>query len=128
MISDKINDNINMKSALKIFLPPVLQSYSLTVLLIFTLSLNSSGQGKNEEVTIIAPYIPTIGNASKIPTRPEVTPEEEQSQTFEYDYVTRNVETTLELDPIEPLKYSIGDDQQLYRNFAKIGFGNYLTP
>ena len=128
MISDKINDNINMKSALKIFLPPVLQSYSLTVLLIFTLSLNSSGQSKNEEVTIIAPYIPTIGNASKIPTRPEVTPEEEQSQTFEYDYVTRNVETTLELDPIEPLKYSIGDDQQLYRNFAKIGFGNYLTP
>ena len=117
-----------MKSILISYSPKVLQSYSLTVLLLLLLSLNAAGQGKSEEVTIIAPYIPTIGNAVKIPARPELTPEEEQNQTFEYDYVSRKVETKLELDPIEPLKYNIGDNEQLYRNFAKIGFGNYVTP
>lgn len=117
-----------MKSILKSYNPTVLKSGTLTLLLLVLLSLNSAGQGKSEEVTIIAPYIPTIGNAVKMPARPEVTPEEEQSQTFEYDYVSRSVETRLEPDPIEPLKYNTSDQEQLYRNFAKIGFGNYATP
>jgi hypothetical protein len=103
-------------------------TFLITVGLIIFIALPSSGQGKNEEVTIIAPYIPTIGNAVKIPFRPELNPEEQQEQTFEYDYITKNYETRLELDPIEPVKYSAGEKTQLYRNFAKIGFGNYATP
>ncbi len=90
--------------------------------------INASAQGKNEEVTIIAPYIPTIGDASKFPFRPEVTPENPQAQSFEYQYLTRSVETNLELDPIDPVRVSDGKQQDLYRNFARVGFGNYLTP
>jgi hypothetical protein len=117
-----------LPTVLKSYSLTVLQSYSLTVILLIFFTLRAAGQGKNEEVTIIAPYIPTIGNAVKIPSRPEITPGEEENPTFGYNYVTKNYETKLELDPIEPLKYSTGENEQLYRNFAKIGFGNYVTP
>jgi len=106
----------------------VLQSFLLPVLCVLLASMQAIGQGKNEEVTIIAPYIPTIGNAAKIPFRPEITPQDQENQRFDYNYVTKNLETKLELDPIEPLKYSTGEQDQLYRNFAKIGMGNYATP
>ncbi len=97
-------------------------------LVLFTVVPESKGQGKNEEVTIIAPYIPTIGEAAKIPFRPEITPEETTPPSFQYEYVTRGVTTRLELDPVEPVRVSEGKQEELYRNFAKVGFGNYLTP
>lgn len=86
------------------------------------------GQGQNEEVTIIAPYIPSIGDATKIPFRPEIIPGEQDTPSFEYDYVTKRLETRLELDPVESMKYSEGKQDEIYRNYAKVGFGNYTTP
>ncbi|MCK9399920.1 MAG: hypothetical protein M0Q51_08010 [Bacteroidales bacterium] len=88
----------------------------------------SYGQGQNEEVTIIAPYIPSISDATKIPFRPEITPGEQDTPSFEYDYVTKRLETRLELDPVEPMKFSEGEQDEIYRNYAKVGFGNYTTP
>lgn len=96
---------------------------------LFILSvLNTSGQGQNEEVTIIAPYIPSINDATKIPFRPEITQGEQPTPSFKYEYVTKRFETKLELDPVEPMKFSEGKQDEIYRNYAKIGFGNYVTP
>lgn len=126
------NKPIRIKQLMKMYsskYPTVLSSYFLIIagILLFQ-SQPALSQGKNEEVTIIAPYIPSVGDASKIPFRPEVKPEEEKSPSFDYDYVTKKFETKLELDPIEPLKYSEGEQEQLYRNYARVGFGNYITP
>jgi hypothetical protein len=102
--------------------------YPLLIALI-VLSCNFSfGQGKNEEVTIIAPYIPTISDATKIPFRPEITPTEQEVPFFDYNYISKRYETKLELNPVEPLKYSEGKQDNVYRNYANIGFGNYVTP
>jgi hypothetical protein len=90
--------------------------------------LQLAGQGKNEEVTIIAPYIPSIGDASKIPFRPEINPAPEELPDFTYEYMTKKVETKMELDPLEPMKYSVEKQDRFYRNYAKVGFGNYTTP
>jgi hypothetical protein len=95
---------------------------------LLTLVSQVSGQGKNEEVTIIAPYIPSIGNAIKTPFRPEVNPQQEALPDFDYQYISKRHETRMELDPVEPLKYSAGQKEQLYRNYAKAGIGNYMTP
>jgi hypothetical protein len=100
----------------------------LTIGLISISSYFSYGQGKNEEVTIIAPYIPTISNAAKIPFRPEITPTDQDTPSFEYKYVTKRLETRMELDPVEPMKYSEEEQGQVYRNYAKVGIGNYYTP
>jgi hypothetical protein len=86
------------------------------------------GQGRNEEVTIIAPYIPTIGTAAKIPFRPEITVPEATASVFDYDYITRSVETRLELDAVDPVRFSDSRQEDLLRNYAKVGFGNYWTP
>ena len=86
------------------------------------------GQGRNEEVTIIAPYIPTIGTAAKIPFRPEITVPEATASVFEYDYITKSVETRLELDAVDPVRFSDSRHEDLPGNYAKVGFGNYWTP
>jgi hypothetical protein len=106
----------------------VLSAYSLILFLLTFIVTGVNGQGKNEEVTIIAPYIPTIGNTAKIPFRPEVTPTEQEQPTFKFDYITKKYDTRLEVDQIEPMKYSENEDEQLYRNYAKVGIGNYATP
>ncbi len=110
-----------MKSLLKNIL---LVSWSPLLLVSFSLS----AQQKNEEVTIIAPYIPSVGDAAKITFRPEISPGEEEKPSFEYNYLSKKLDSRLELDPIEPLKYSQGGQETLYRNFAKAGLGNYGTP
>lgn len=94
----------------------------------FGITLPAYSQNKNEEVTIIAPYIPTIQNASKIPLRPEIRPAEQQNEQFDYLYITRSVEVTTELDPIEPIKFSADKREDLYGNYVKGGFGNYTAP
>ncbi len=106
----------------------VLQSYFLIVIFSAVINNQLFSQGKNEEVTIIAPYIPSIGDATKIPFRPEITPGEQNAPVFEYEYVTKRLETLMELDPVEPMKYSEGQKGESYRNYAKAGFGNYVTP
>jgi hypothetical protein len=102
--------------------------YLMTTGLMMLLSILSYGQGKNEEVTIIAPYIPTISDATKIPFRPEITQGEHETPSFDYNYITKKYDTRMELNPVEPLKYSEGKQDEVYRNYANIGFGNYVTP
>jgi hypothetical protein len=102
--------------------------YLITIALIIFSSNLSYGQGKNEEVTIIATYIPTIRDATKIPFRPEITPAGQENPTFEYHYITKIFEPKLELNPVEPQKYNEGQQEEAYRNYANIGFGNYVTP
>ncbi|MCU0370852.1 MAG: hypothetical protein MUC31_05510 [Bacteroidales bacterium] len=113
---------------IKITSHTVLPSYFLIVIFSAFVNIYLYGQGKNEEVTIIAPYIPSIGDAVKIPFRPEIAPQEQEAPDFTYDYVTKKLETRLELDPVEPMKYSEGRKEDLYRNYARAGFGNYVTP
>jgi len=88
----------------------------------------ASGQGTNEEVTIIAPYLPAVGNAFKMPFRPEISQPEQAPPVFEYEYLASPPEIRMDPDPIEPLNYSENKDEQVNRNFLKAGFGNYLTP
>ena len=66
-------------------------TYLITIALIILSANLSYGQGKNEEVTIIAPYIPTISDATKIPFRPEINPGEQEIPSFDYNYITKKI-------------------------------------
>jgi hypothetical protein len=98
-----------------------------TCMVLFICNL-TYGQAKNEEVTIVAPYIPTISDAVKIPFRPEINTFEQETPVFDYNYITKRYETKLELNPVEPLKYTEAKKDEIYRNYANVGFGNYVTP
>jgi len=107
------------------------RNYFIYVIIIGALTSNSYcifGQGQNEEVTIIAPYIPSISDVTKIPFRPDIAKDEQVTPSFKYEYVTKRLETQLELDPVEPLKFGEGKPDEIYRNYAKAGLGNYATP
>lgn len=108
--------------------PIIIISLVLTGLFTIASIQTLHSQGKNEEVTIIAPYIPSIQNASKFPFRPEISPGEQPQQEFEFEYLTKNIEVTTELDPIDPIKFSGQKTEDIYNNYIKGGFGNYLTP
>lgn len=86
------------------------------------------GQGRNEEITIIAPYIPSIQNASKIPFRPGVSPDAQTTNEFDYEYINKVIPVTTELEPVEPMKFTEDKKQELNGNYLKAGLGNYTTP
>lgn len=87
-----------------------------------------SGQGRNEEITIVAPYIPSIQNAAKIPFRPEANPDAQEISEFDYQYINKVIPVTTELDPVEPMKFTEDKKQELNGNYLKAGLGNYTTP
>jgi hypothetical protein len=88
----------------------------------------SAGQERHEEVTIIAPYQPTISDAFKINFTPEIRLTEQQSRQFEYNYIDKQLFAPLTLDEIQPQRYSQLNEDELLRNYIKAGFGNYMTP
>jgi hypothetical protein len=117
-----------MRRHIKNIHPAIYTSYFLLAACLLFHNLNLIGQGKNEEVTIIAPYIPSIGDATKIPFRPEITPAQQDTAILEFNYVTKRLETQIKLDPVEPMKYNQETKNELYRNYATVKLGNYATP
>lgn len=114
---------MNCNPTIKTILAP-----ALTLCLVLAGLNFACSQGKNEEVTVIAPYIPSINNAAKVAFKPEITQEQQDTATYDYNYINKPYGVKIEPQPVEPLKYGEGDKAQLYRNFAKIGFANYFTP
>jgi hypothetical protein len=91
--------------------------------------LVSEGQERHEEVTIIAPYQPTISDAFKMNFTPEIRmTTEQEAREFEFNYLDRQLFAPLTLDPIQPQRYSQMSEEELLRNYIKAGFGNYTTP
>ena len=109
------------------FLNQIKISALLSCIFFFASSLLNA-QGRNEEVTIIAPYQPTIIEAFKINFSPAIQAQETASPDFEYDAITRKLNTTLTLESVQPVKPAGEKAPQLKRNYLKAGFGNYLTP
>ncbi len=90
--------------------------------------LMAQNQPYNEEITVVAPYNPTISEASKININPKI-PEIIQSKKEPlYSIHSTPVATSFELQPITPLAMSGDSLKGLLRNDIRFGFGNYLTP
>jgi len=105
---------------------------------LFTLSLlfgTTYGQQKdkqqqeyNEEVTIIAPYQPSISGAQKIDMFPsiEVDPPEKRSVSYRIQPQKINVDYTPE--EMDAVRVKQESKESVNSNFIKGGFGNYKTP
>ncbi len=92
-----------------------------------TLSLKA--QQQNEEVTIIAPYKPSISDAFKMNFSPEVPTDKESQKQFEYNnFIDTKAHTNISLKPIEAVRAGHDTRDKLLRNLIKAGFGNYTTP
>lgn len=81
-----------------------------------------------EEVTVIAPYSPTISKAQKINNFPSL--EENTNEKFKLEYYTnpKLISTIFELDDLKAARYISPKDPRYKQNLVKAGFGLYTTP
>jgi hypothetical protein len=86
-------------------------------------------QEKNEEVTIIAPYNPTVTKANKINRNPKIIlTETEAIPLLDYSIRSERVNTTVTPENPKPSRVPGEVAKDLYRSHIRAGFGNYLTP
>lgn len=88
----------------------------------------ATAQVKNEEVTVIAPYEPSLSDAFKININPEIDEKELEKPDLKYNVSPRLLPTNYEPLKITPAKLSGDPLTKLYQSYAKAGFGNYTTP
>lgn len=111
----------NLKGSLKVFL-----------VLLFVTGFGFTGWSQEvsetEEITVVAPYQPSVSDAFKINVSPRIPEEKLKKPDFDYSIEAKTIQTPVSLDPIKPAKIMGESVNKLYRNYAKIGLGNYWTP
>jgi len=86
-------------------------------------------QGRNQEVTIVAPYQPTISDARKLDIKPVVKDSLVEIPALEYTILNvAPLPQTFTPDPISPVYIEFEGKDTLRRNYLRAGFGNYTTP
>lgn len=85
-------------------------------------------QDRNEEVTIIAPYKPTISDANKMNFQPSISDQGNMMPAVEFSLRSKLYETKVNPKPIEATKKPTDPKKKLLRNLIRAGFGNYVTP
>lgn len=102
---------------------------STVIVLMLFAPAGLSAQDKNEEVTIIAPYRPTVSTANKINRNPRIVPLELQSlPVMEYSIRSERINTQLTPEGQKPSRVPGEPSKDLYRSHIRAGFGNYATP
>ena len=106
---------------------PVFVSVVFTVFLFCPQGLRA--QEKNEEVTIIAPYNPTVTSAQKINRNPRINLMEAGTlPEIEYHIRSERINTTVAPENPKPSRVPGEPSKDLFRSHLRAGFGNYLTP
>lgn len=94
--------------------------------------ITSSGllaQSKDQEVTIIAPYRPTINDAVKMNFSPVITDTLIERKPMIYSVQTfKPLFSDFKTEPLSPVLIDLDSKDTLRRNYLKTGFGNYTTP
>lgn len=83
---------------------------------------------QREEITVIAPYDPTLPEVSRINIQPKIEPQTSSLPPMDISitpvdfFITHNIESIQEAPP--PAE----KQDEIFRNHIRGGFGNYLTP
>ncbi|MEZ5084057.1 MAG: hypothetical protein R2750_11505 [Bacteroidales bacterium] len=106
----------------------------ITVILfaVFALFVSQSVTGQevsdNDEITVVAPYQPSVEDAFKINISPQIPDENLEKPSFDYKPLNKTFQYTSELEPIEAAKIQGESISKLYKNYIRAGIGNYATP
>ncbi|MHC1776427.1 MAG: hypothetical protein AB9834_13570 [Lentimicrobium sp.] len=85
-------------------------------------------QGINEQVTVVAAFEPSVPEAEKLTISPSPDESAVKLPAMTYSVTPLQMETTLKPDDITAVKLVGEPQKKLYRNYAKVGLGNYTTP
>ncbi len=102
-----------------------------SIALLLLIIVNQGGNklfGQNQEVTIIAPYKPTISDAFKITLNPAVVDTVIETHPINYNIISQPIYTTYNITSLKPTLIDVDTDEVMRRNYLKAGFGNYAMP
>jgi hypothetical protein len=98
------------------------------VMLLLISRQEALAQGHNQEVTIVAPYQPTISDAAKMTLTPQVEDTVVNVPPMHYAIHSEPIYSPFEVKPLKPAFVEINPGETYRRNYLKAGFGNYTTP
>lgn len=110
-----------------------IRAKALTALIVLSLlhSLNcvmSQEVNDKEEVTVEAPYQPSVSDVERIGISPSIPQQEIEKPGFEYLIKSKDLKTPVNLEPIKAAKIQSESATELYKNYVRAGLGTYWTP
>ena len=113
--------------AIKNLPAPLVSGIAISLFTCASASLHA--QDKQEEVTVIAPYNPSVTTAAKINRNPRIEAgEEEKMPEITYEALSRQLDPAVTPEYPTPSRVPADPAGELYRNHLRAGFGNYVTP
>jgi hypothetical protein len=103
------------------------------VIILFPFSMDAQqsqelDRERTEQVTIVGTYDPSINQAFKINTRPELNNVSVDRPEFTFTSLEVKQPTSVEPKEIKPAAVRTGRKMTVYNNFLKLGFGSQLSP
>jgi len=83
---------------------------------------------KSEEITVVAPYTPSLSDAEKLNFCPEIKDQDTSKPVISYTLLSKTYNAPLTLDALAAAKIKGEPIAKLYKNYLRAGFGNYTTP
>ncbi len=105
--------------------------FAIFLLAVFAMSVDgvdAQDVTDNEEITVVAPYQPTVSDAFKINVSPRIPEENLVKPEFSYQVLEKTYHANADLEPIVPARIEGESVSKLYKNYIRAGFGNYGTP
>jgi len=118
-----VKNHINYMNSLSSF---ICLAVLLVVLIVLPNTANS--QGRNQEVTIIAPYQPTISDAYKMTLTPGVKDTLVETPPMLYNINSTPIYSSYGIESLNPVFVEINPEETYRRNYLRAGFGNYMAP
>jgi hypothetical protein len=101
---------------------------AILLLVLIALPQAANSQGRNQEVTIIAPYQPTISDAYKMTLMPTVKDTVVETPPMVYNINSTPIYSSYGIESLSPVFVEINPEETYRRSYLRAGFGNYMTP
>lgn len=100
----------------------------LTIIALIVMSEPLYAQTLNEQVTVAAAYEPSLPQVDKINVNPAPEETDLKLPNLTYSITPTPLSPGFTPDAIPPVRLTGEPSDRLYRNYARLGFGNYTTP
>jgi hypothetical protein len=82
----------------------------------------------SEEITVIAPYEPTLPDVFKINIQPRIETETSSMPPVSINITPRKLNIRHSTEPVQEATPPVDRPKEIFRNHIRGGFGNYLSP
>lgn len=107
-----------------------MKSKILTALLVFPVWIAAQTKEDTlltDDIVVVRSFEPTISNAIKLTSEPEIIKQEQEPVEFDYDFLPLSYQSNFRPDTIKAARIKGEPLSRLYKSYIEGGVGNYLT-